>query len=100
MNRFLLFVIVLYAIWRVLTVVGKRLNRRSAGAEDYSRFSARRRGRDGEAPNAGRAPDESLAPCSVCGTLVPESRMLRTGANRQFCGTACLRAAEGPRTGR
>ena len=100
MNRLLLFVIALYVVWRVLTIVGKRLTRRAAGSEDFSRFSARRRGREGEASASGVTPTESLAACSVCGTLVPASRMLQTDGGSPVCGSSCLGAAgPGPERG-
>jgi hypothetical protein len=45
MRRILILVIVLLVAWKVLAAWGKRLRQGGAGAEDFSRFSARSRDR-------------------------------------------------------
>ncbi len=87
MRRLLLVVAILYVVWRVLNAMGRRLARRSPGADAFSRFSAAGRRRRGEA--------ERLVPCSRCGTLVPASRALTDGSGRPVCGPACREAHRG-----
>ncbi len=86
MRRLLLFTVILYVIWRILIVVGNRLRRRSAGAESFSRFSARRRERRLGA-------EEPLVPCAHCGVHVPASRAVH-GRKGEYCGEGCREAAE------
>jgi hypothetical protein len=70
MSRTLLIVIVLYVIWRVLYAYGRRMDRRSRGAEDFSKFSAKRRDRVGER-EAQPVSGGELVSCSGCGVLTP-----------------------------
>jgi hypothetical protein len=89
MQRTLIVVIVLYLIWRVLHAYGRRMARRAASAEDYSRFSARRRGRQVAADGDGQQPDEELVACRACGTCVPGHRVVVGGDGRPFCSDTC-----------
>ena len=43
LHRIVLIVVVAFVIWRVLLAVGRRAGRVAAGADDFSRFSAKRR---------------------------------------------------------
>ncbi len=89
LTRLLLVVAALYLVWRVLSSLGRRLHDSGAGAEDFSRFSARRRDRDED-----RVQTENLVPCDVCGTFVPDSRALAGRTGGAFCSEACRRSAE------
>ena len=72
--RILLIVAALYLIWRVLGAVGRRRSAEMAGAEDFSKFSARSRERrsgfDGDV--AGRL-DRQLAPEKLGGGGMADS---------------------------
>lgn len=86
MQRILIVVIVLYVIWRVLHSWGRRMARGARGAEDYSKFSARRRGRETPSDN------EELVGCATCGTLIPAGRALGDGRGA-YCSESCRAAA-------
>jgi hypothetical protein len=92
-QRIALLVLVLFIVWKVLAVIGKR-NARS-GAEDFSRFSARsrdRRRRQQESREEGR----DLAACALCGTNVPIDRMLDAAGGARVCSPECRdRLSEG-----
>ena len=90
MHRILLIVTVLYVIWRVLNVWGRKIVRGSRGAEDYSRFSARRRapGRADGSPVS--KPGEELVECAGCQTFVPRARMTMGKDGRLYCGHDCV----------
>lgn len=89
MQRILLVVIVLYVVWRVLFAWGRRLQKGSSGAEDFSRFSARRGGSMGhDEPDAGLAGGQLVA-CELCGTCVPAERSLSTADGRKCCSREC-----------
>ena len=90
LTRLLLIVAGLYLVWRVLSSLGRKLQNRGAGAEDFSRFSARRRGRKSEREGAA----ETLLECAGCGTFVPSSRMLPGHDSRFFCSEVCRRRVE------
>lgn len=89
MQRLLLFVILLYVVWRVLYVVGQKLTKRSSGADAFSRFSAKSRERRSSRP---RNP-ERLVTCRRCGTSVPASRAVQ-GRDGFYCSRACLEAGD------
>lgn len=86
LQRILLIIVVLYALWRVVTAWGRRLGRDSPGADSYSRFhpdKRRQRTRDRQAE------PEKLVACSRCGTYVPAQRALTAGGDRVFCSPEC-----------
>lgn len=86
-RKLLVVVIVLYAVWRVLTIVGKRLRRSSPGPDAFSRFSDQRTSR--------RTEPERLVACDRCGTLLPASRTLPGPGSHHYCSESCRqRAAE------
>lgn len=85
-RKLLIVIIVLYAVWRVLTIVGRRLRRSSSGAESFSRFSGRRA--------SPRTEPERLIPCDRCGTLLPASRTLPGPGSHHYCSEACRDRAE------
>ena len=88
-QRIALIVLVLFILWRLLTAVGKRLVRDSAGAEDFSRFSARRRDRrDRFRPKGGTRNDE-LVECAGCASWVPSSRASRARDGSAYCSETC-----------
>jgi hypothetical protein len=67
-QRIALLVLVLFIIWKLLSVMGKRHAR--AGAEDFSKFSARSRERRRRQQEQ-READRDLAACALCGTQRP-----------------------------
>ena len=86
LQRILLIILVLYALWRIVTAWGRRLGRDSPGADSYSRFHPdKRRQRTG----GQQAGPEQLVACSRCGTYVPAPRALTAGGDRIFCSTEC-----------
>jgi len=93
MQRLLFIVVVLFVAWKILAVWGKRLVSKGAGAEDFSRFSARSRDRRRRVheQRAQQAPE--LLACSTCGTLVPTDRAVAGAAGLLFCSPEC--AAKG-----
>ncbi len=84
MRRLLVFVLVLYLVWRVLNIVGRSLERRSREMAERG-FGGRGR-RDGT--EGASRPEERLVACSRCGTLVPASRALTSGGG-PFCSESC-----------
>jgi hypothetical protein len=92
--RILFIVTVLYVIWRVLHVWGRKIVRGSRGAEDFSRFSARRRapGRADGSPVP--RPGQELVECAGCGTYVPRARLVMGEDGQPYCSQAC-RAGQG-----
>ena len=92
MSRLLLIVIILYAIWRIAGIWGRRIMRDGARAEDYSRFSARRRRRPQDADEGPR----QLVSCTVCDTCVPEDRAVLGGDGEVFCSVRCRAEREPP----
>ncbi len=85
MRRFLFFVIILYVVWRVLSIVGRRMERSSRGASRFSRFDHRGPGGVGN----GRPQGEKLVPCQRCGTLLPASRALPGTRGAFYCSDDC-----------
>ncbi len=85
-RRLLVLIVILYVLWRILVAVGNRQRRTAARADDFSRFSARRRDRF-------RDEGETLAPCDRCGVHVPESWLV-AGRSGRYCGEACREAAQ------
>ncbi len=84
MRRLLIFVIVLYIVWRLLGIVGRRLRGEDA-RERVARRSARGSGPDGTSNEVRR-----LVACARCGTLVPEDRAVRGPGGELFCKRSCL----------
>jgi hypothetical protein len=85
-QRIALLVLVLFIIWKLLSVMGKRHAR--AGAEDFSKFSARSRERRRRQQEQ-READRDLAACALCGTNVPVDRMLIASGGEQVCSPEC-----------
>jgi hypothetical protein len=87
---------VLFLVWRVLASLTRRRQDSSwAGAEDFSRFSARRRDRRQRfrtEPGPEQPPEELVA-CSVCGTMVPMRRALPSSTGEHYCSERCRRGS-------
>lgn len=86
LQRILLVILILYALWRIVTAWGRRLGREAPGADSYSRFhpdKRRQRARDH------RGDPEQLVACSRCGTYVPARRALTAGGETFFCSPEC-----------
>lgn len=80
MRRLLIFIVVLYVVWRILGIVGRRLRRADEG---------RPRVRTAHGP--GEQPRESrLVACSRCGTLIPDERAFRGPDGAPYCRRECL----------
>jgi hypothetical protein len=88
-QRILLIVVVLFIIWKVASAFGKRMSRQSAGADDFSRFSARRRDHRRRMRTAARGAQEELVECARCATCVPVGRALVAGDGRVYCSESC-----------
>ncbi len=84
MRRLLVLVLVLYLVWRVLNIVGRRLEQRSREIteEGLAGRGSRRRAA------TGGGEQERLLPCARCGTLVPASRALTSG-DASYCSPEC-----------
>lgn len=94
LQRILLLVVALLVLWRLVSALGRRLDRDAPGADSYSRFSPRKRRRRREwARGEGLGSPEQLVACSECGTYVPSRRALASDSGRVFCGPACQEAA-------
>lgn len=92
LQRILLIILVLYALWRILSAWGRRLGKEAPGADSYSRFNPRaRRQRRSSVGGVDQSPEELVA-CSGCGTYVPVRRALTEGGGRFFCGEECREA--------
>jgi hypothetical protein len=90
LRKILFVVIVLFAIWRIVTAWGRRIRRDEPSADSFSRFSQKARDR-----RRGRRPEpEELVACDGCGTYVPLQNALAAGNDRHFCGDSCRRASE------
>jgi len=88
-RRLLVFIIVLYVVWRVLIIVGRRIQGKGGARRPFQEgFGS---GREREKPGAGRG--ERLVPCAGCGTMVPESRALGDAEGRFFCSERCRNTA-------
>ena len=85
MRRFLIFIVVLYVVWRILNLVGRRMQRSSQGADAFSRFRRREPDRSAGQPPQG----EKLIPCQRCGTLLPASRALPGPGGAVYCSDTC-----------
>lgn len=86
LQRILLIILVLYALWRIITAWGRRLGRESPGADSYSRFHPDKR----RQRTRGQETDpEQLVACSRCGTYVPARRALSAGGDSTFCSPEC-----------
>ena len=91
MQRILLVVVALLVVWRILSVLGKRLSEKAPGADSFSRYSpeARRRRKQWSSEQRGEA--EELIECSSCGTFVPAGRALAGDRGGSFCSDDCRR---------
>jgi len=89
-QRIAVIVLVLFVLWRVLTAVGKRLMKDSAGAEDFSKFSARRRDRRNRFRPSGGPGNDELVECAGCASWVPASRVSRANDGSAYCSEACM----------
>ncbi len=83
LKQVIIFVAVLYIVWRVLQGLGKSINRGKPGADAFSPFSAHSRDRRRRAQERGQS--ETLVPCAGCGTSVPSSRVVRADDNKTYC---------------
>jgi hypothetical protein len=96
LQRIVLIILALYALWRILTAWGRRLGREGPGADSYSRFNPdRRRQRTGRRSDGPSSPEQLVA-CSQCGTYVPTRRALTVSGGLFFCGEECRNAHELP----
>jgi len=91
MRRLLIFITVLYVVWRVLIIIGKRIQKKAASANPFAGFS--RNGSSRPTDEAGQG--EQLVACSQCGTLLPASRALRGPHGVVFCSEKCRALARG-----
>jgi glutathione S-transferase len=98
MQRLLILVVVLYVVWRVLYVRGRRLARaRVAREEEYlSRLWAH--GRDWSAGERPTLADDELVTCGRCGISVPSRRLQSHADGRRLC-EACSGSASGEQAG-
>jgi len=87
-NRTLFIIIVLYLVWRVLHAYSRRVAEQSRGAQDFSRFSRRRREPDDESRQPVDTGDD-LTACARCGVLVPRGRVTRSGTGDLYCSDGC-----------
>ena len=87
LQRVLIFVAVLFLLWRVIVGWGRVKRRQQPGADAFSRFSWHRR----ERQRRHDSQPEQLIECEVCGTMVPTSRALTHDA-RVCCSVRCQRA--------
>jgi hypothetical protein len=85
MRRFLIFIVLLYVVWRILNLVGRRMQRNSQGADAFSRFGRREPGRTASQ----RPQGEKLIACQRCGTLLPASRALPGPGGAVYCSDEC-----------
>jgi len=90
LQRILLIILVLYAVWRIVSAWGRRLRQDGPGADSFSRF----RRRTGHGSRVQKQPPEELVACSRCGTYVPARRALTAGDGAVYCSTSCRDASE------
>lgn len=86
MQRIILIVVVLWAVWKLLSLWGRRSA--GAGADEFSRFSSRSRQRRQRERDEDASDD--LIACQVCGTNVPVDRTMLAAGGRRVCSTECL----------
>jgi len=86
LQRILIVVLILFVVWRLLAMWGRRMRGAQPGADSYSRFNPqqRRQRRD-----QFRQPPEALVACDVCGTMIPVGRALFADGDRKVCGPEC-----------
>ena len=90
MQRIVFIVLALFVIWRVLSSLGKRTSAGGLGADSFSRFSPRQRGRRLNLdPDPSITTPEELLQCSGCGTFVPRARALPGEGGDFFCNQRC-----------
>jgi ribosomal protein L32 len=87
MSRIVLFVLVLFVVWRLLSSFGKRASSQGLGADSYSRFSPRKRRQRRMEHRPGTS--EELVACARCGTYVPRDRALPGPGGSALCGETC-----------
>jgi hypothetical protein len=90
-QRIVLIVVVLFIAWRILSSRGKRMMRSAPGADDFSRFSFRRKERR---LRRQRENASQLVPCAGCGVFVPVERAVAAGDGALYCSDACRDEAE------
>lgn len=90
MPRIVFIVLALFVMWRVLSALGKRRVSDGFGADSFSRFSPRERGRRRSVDHdrSVESPEE-LIRCAQCGTYVPRGRVLPDESGGAFCGPPC-----------
>jgi hypothetical protein len=93
MQRIVIFVAVLYVLWRLATALGRRSASAGKGAEDFSRFNARSRDRR-RAAKERQSTNVELVACHRCGTFVPADRALPGGDDSVYCSRQCQGAFE------
>jgi len=89
-RRLLIVVIVLYVVWRILGIIGRRI--RGEGARERVAGGVSR----GDEPDRRAKEARQLVPCSRCGTLVPEDRALLGPGGERYCKSSCLEAVRAP----
>ncbi len=94
LQRILIIVLALYAVWRLLAAAGRRVAKSSPGADSYSRFSPHQRRQRRQWAADPEVGVEKLVACSVCGTLVPSRRLLSAASGRVVCSEACRERLE------
>ncbi len=90
MRRLLIFITVLYVIWRVLIIIGSKLQKRAVASNPFGDFF--RHGSTGGKDH--EAGGEPLVACSYCGTLLPASRALHGPHGAVFCSESCRQLAQ------
>lgn len=90
MPRIVFIVLALFVMWRVLCALGKRRVTDGFGADSFSRFSPRERGRRrGLDRDPSADPPEELISCAQCGTYVPRGGALPDESGGAFCSRPC-----------
>lgn len=94
--RIVFIVLALFVMWRVLSALGKRRVADGFGADSFSRFSPRERGRRRglERDPSADSPEE-LVRCAKCGTYVPQGGVLPEESGGAFCSRSCRDEFEG-----
>ena len=96
MSRIVLAVLALFVVWRLLAALGRKLSSDGHGADSYSRYAPRARGRRRASTRAdhGSETPEQLVACASCGTLVPTRRALAVPDRGVVCSESCREVLE------
>jgi hypothetical protein len=86
LQRILIVVLILFVVWRLLAMWGRRMRGAQPGADSYSRFNPQQRRQRRE---QFRQPPEALVSCDVCGTMIPVGRALTAIGGGRVCGDEC-----------